>query len=176
MKPISYDELTEKRAYFRPGQDTVSLNSETHEIIRFLSCARANELETRNIKSLAIPLPCFDTLAHRLLGYEAPFLCGLVELILIANENTLYLDPNTRMLVPRGISVAPQYIKEQMRSRQRKDPQMRFPVVKVMTESMLEAYVEGKEASPRPAKRRTTPWASQRPAKGRSLPWARNSP
>ncbi|KFY67705.1 hypothetical protein V496_01441 [Pseudogymnoascus sp. VKM F-4515 (FW-2607)] len=37
---------------------------------------------------------------------------------------------------------------------------MRFPVVKVMTESMLVAYVEGKRASPRPAKRRALPWAS----------------
>lgn len=63
-------------------------------------------------------------------------------------------------VLTRGMSVAPQYIKEQVRSRQQKNPQMRFPVVKVMTESMLVAYVEGKRASPRPAKRRALPWAS----------------
>ncbi|KAL5347581.1 hypothetical protein ACLOAV_006989 [Pseudogymnoascus australis] len=166
MKPISYPELTQTRAYFRPDQDTVSLDSEANDIIRFLGNARADELETRNIKSLAIPLLCFDTLARRLLGYEAPFLCGLVELILVTSENSEYLDFNTR-----GMSVAPRYIKEQMRSRQQKDPQMRFPVVKVMTKSMLEAYVEGKKASPRPAKRRSLPWASPspRPAKRRTL-------
>lgn len=136
----------------------------------FLGDARADELETRNIKSLAIPLLCFDPLARRLLGYEAPFLCRLVELILVTSENSQYLDSNTR-----GMSVALRYIEEQMRSRQQKDPQMRFPVVKVMTESMLEAYVEGKKASPRPAKRGGLPWASPspRPAKRRSVPWAR---
>ncbi|KAL5344251.1 hypothetical protein ACLOAV_010755 [Pseudogymnoascus australis] len=174
-KPISYTELTQKRAYFRPGQDTVYLNSEPNEIVRFLSIARADELETRNIRSLAIPLPCFDTLVHRLLGYEAPFLGGLVELILITNENSEYLDFNTGLLVAGGMSFAPQSIEERMRSRQQKDPQMRFPVVKVMTDSMLKEYVEGKEASPRPAKRRAPPWANPRPAKERSLPWASNS-
>ncbi|OBT59909.1 hypothetical protein VE03_10671, partial [Pseudogymnoascus sp. 23342-1-I1] len=143
-KHISHADITKKRAYFRPGQDTVYLSSGRNKIIDFLGSAREGEVETGSIKSLAIPLSCFESLAPKLLGHEAPFFGGLVELILITDKYNGNLDSNIEvMLAASGISVAPQNIEQQMESQQQKVPQM--PVVKVMTESMLEAYVHGME-------------------------------
>jgi hypothetical protein len=79
-------------------------------------------------------------------------------LILITNENIRYHNNNNLgLLVPCDISVASQYIKKQIRLWQQKDPQIQFLVVKVMTESMLKAYVKGKKASLRLAKQKTLP-------------------
>jgi hypothetical protein len=51
-----------------------------------LTHARADELETTNIQSLAVGFGCYEQAPFRVLGLDAPFFSGLRELIVVAKE------------------------------------------------------------------------------------------
>lgn len=133
---VSLVEIARQGIRFQPNHDTIYFLTAGSDVWGILAEARADEFRTANIKSLAIRYGVFEQLAHLLLGFYAPSWSGLRELIVIVAE----IDGQTSTI---DISAAPEVIRQQVESYQEKDPQIRFPVVRVMTEAMLVDYIEG---------------------------------
>lgn len=99
-----------------------------------LADAEPLQLLTHNIQHLAIDLANFERVPRLLLGCHPPFFSSLKELIVLAEED----DQAAQMKDEgSGISAAQHMIPRLVHYHQKETPNIRFPVVKVMTEAML---------------------------------------
>jgi hypothetical protein len=145
VRPVPHAEKTWAGVRFEPACDTIYLANAGYSIFQMLTHARADELETTNIQSLAVDFGCYEQVTFRLLGLDAPFFGGLRELIVVVKE-----DPEAERIrvLDARVSRCREAVAGQVASLRAKHPGVGFPVVTVMTQAMLlqsMALTEGSE-------------------------------
>jgi 2EXR family len=134
VRPVPHAERTCAGVRFRPACDTIYLANAGYGIFQMLTHARADELETTNIQSLAVDFGCYEQVTFRLLGLDAPFLGGLKELVVIAEEDA---EAERIGVLDAGVSRCREAVAAQVARLRVKHPRVRFPVVAVMTQAIL---------------------------------------
>jgi hypothetical protein len=134
VRPVQHADRTWTGVCFQSACDTIYLRRAGFGIWEILTSARAEELETGNIRSLAVSFECYEMMPRWFLGLHAPFFSGLTELIIVAEEDA----EAERIRVPRaGVSACRKSMADVVRRVRAGHPSARVPTVKVMTDAML---------------------------------------
>jgi hypothetical protein len=135
VRPVPHAERTWAGVRFQPVCDTIYLAEAGYSIFQMLTYARADELETTNIQSLAVDFGCYEQVPfRRLLGLDAPFFGGLRELIVVAKKDA---EAERIPVLDAGVSRCREAVAGQVARLRAEHPGVELPVVTVVTQAML---------------------------------------
>ncbi|KAF4635174.1 hypothetical protein G7Y89_g2933 [Cudoniella acicularis] len=101
--PISADGVHHRGTAFCPARDTIYLSGNKYYAGYVLTEIRGTELQTKNVRSLAMTRSVFDTVKKKLFNNSLPLFEGLEELFIVASSEQECDELETAFFISRRL-------------------------------------------------------------------------